>query len=566
MTPARPLHPARHSCPGGLFRLLLAAALGSNLPGAAEAQSAPARGERVSVLVAADETRLWLASVASDRSELFLRESAGRFNLGQPVNAPISLLTVYGPEAALIFRDGQLFSANAQQRRVAKLRTAPGSAVPLALINDGDTLLALARRTEATSQPQEGGAAGEFADQAERELSIYQLTKDGWTLLGECPTDARRRDSGAAPPRLLADGALLLLAYEPADRPGQLTTMRLEPSARSWQPLAGALEVPNLTRFWLASVGNVPTLTAAQRDRDGTERIAAFRLLGNLSSGLREWQPATLHLGELPAGARPTHVHSAFGFNQHLGFLVADDEGAAYLQFARFDGPAIEPTVDVAEVLKRPGVVQQTQQMTQMVSFLVLLLLLAGLFTLRRDSMRQITGLPAGQAIAFSFQRLTGWAVDFAPVLLITAAWMNVDWRAGLTTLANWAISPSPEHDGPQREVLIWWACSVLAYTTYTTIVELLTARTLGKLVARSRVCDERGSRPAAWQILVRNSFRLLELAPQFWVFQLLLLLSPNRQRLGDIFARTLVVRRTTLTGEPQAVGREPGSDEPPDA
>jgi uncharacterized RDD family membrane protein YckC len=75
-------------------------------------------------------------------------------------------------------------------------------------------------------------------------------------------------------------------------------------------------------------------------------------------------------------------------------------------------------------------------------------------------------------------------------------------------------------------------------------VMELLTGRTVGKVLTGTRLLAETGTRPASWQILVRNALRLLELVPQFWILGLLVLLSRNRQRLGDIFARTLVVRR----------------------
>jgi uncharacterized RDD family membrane protein YckC len=49
---------------------------------------------------------------------------------------------------------------------------------------------------------------------------------------------------------------------------------------------------------------------------------------------------------------------------------------------------------------------------------------------------------------------------------------------------------------------------------------------------------------------VVRNVLRCLELMPPFWVLGFVVVLSRNRQRVGDIFARTIVVRRL---GRPRA-------------
>jgi uncharacterized RDD family membrane protein YckC len=57
-------------------------------------------------------------------------------------------------------------------------------------------------------------------------------------------------------------------------------------------------------------------------------------------------------------------------------------------------------------------------------------------------------------------------------------------------------------------------------------------------------VRTESGLRPRLWQIAVRNLLRYLELMPPYWVLGFVVVLSRNRQRVGDIFARTIVVRR----------------------
>jgi hypothetical protein len=94
--------------------------------------------------------------------------------------------------------------------------------------------------------------------------------------------------------------------------------------------------------------------------------------------------------------------------------------------------------------------------------------------------------------------------------------------------------------------------------------MELLTRRTVGKVFARVYLLSETGTRPAAWQILVRNLSRLIEFTPQFWFLVVLVLISRNRQRLGDIFARTLAIRLAAV--QPSTTDRKIGgpADRPP--
>lgn len=68
--------------------------------------------------------------------------------------------------------------------------------------------------------------------------------------------------------------------------------------------------------------------------------------------------------------------------------------------------------------------------------------------------------------------------------------------------------------------------------------------RTPGKAALKLRVVDARGLPVSLYQSLVRNISRVLDFLPAFYGFgAIATLLSPNRRRLGDIIADTLVVR-----------------------
>lgn len=68
--------------------------------------------------------------------------------------------------------------------------------------------------------------------------------------------------------------------------------------------------------------------------------------------------------------------------------------------------------------------------------------------------------------------------------------------------------------------------------------------RTPGKAALKLRVVDARGLPVSLYQSLVRNITRILDFLPAFYgVGAIATLLSPNRRRLGDLIADTLVVR-----------------------
>ena len=79
----------------------------------------------------------------------------------------------------------------------------------------------------------------------------------------------------------------------------------------------------------------------------------------------------------------------------------------------------------------------------------------------------------------------------------------------------------------------------------YYTVFETLTAASVGKLVFRMRVTMDDGSRPSGLAVVIRNLIRLPEVL--FWYIPsgISCLVNPKNKRLGDLAAKTVVVRRS---------------------
>jgi len=84
-------------------------------------------------------------------------------------------------------------------------------------------------------------------------------------------------------------------------------------------------------------------------------------------------------------------------------------------------------------------------------------------------------------------------------------------------------------------------------YTLYCLGFELVWSKTPGKWLLGCTVLTETVERPTPLQFFVRNMSRLIELELRYRIFLpflLVLFFTRNRQRVGDLLARTIVVER----------------------
>jgi uncharacterized RDD family membrane protein YckC len=96
-----------------------------------------------------------------------------------------------------------------------------------------------------------------------------------------------------------------------------------------------------------------------------------------------------------------------------------------------------------------------------------------------------------------------------------------------------------------QRTVWVW----VLVGLSYFPITEHLTGKTLGKKMAGLIVVDEEGQLPTVSQVVIRTLARLLEVNPLGGglIAAIVVLVTKDHQRLGDLWAGTFVVRVDAL-------------------
>ncbi|MBI4578442.1 MAG: RDD family protein [Planctomycetes bacterium] len=183
-------------------------------------------------------------------------------------------------------------------------------------------------------------------------------------------------------------------------------------------------------------------------------------------------------------------------------------------------------------------------------------------FWRRQESIAAPVNLPAGLQVVGPAKRTLAFMIDAAPALAIMLWW----WFGPISTYYHEfraaAAGGEQPADAPREVVWAWFWFRVI-YTAYCTAFEGFLAATPGKRLLGCQVLSETLDRANLLQIGVRNVARMIELEPylKIWPFLFVILFTRNRQRMGDLLARTIVVEHQTVV--PSDPDR--GTDPPPE-
>ena len=160
----------------------------------------------------------------------------------------------------------------------------------------------------------------------------------------------------------------------------------------------------------------------------------------------------------------------------------------------------------------------------------------------RRERERRAAGAVAAEAApligASLVRRGAALAIDYFLIALFLAPFiLAID-----PDLPERFLRGEPVH-GQKMVILVLVRLGLTIF--YFTLAEGATGRTLGKAILGIEVRGENGGAITWKQAVVRNVTRLVDEMPAFYLLGLAsILIGPRRQRVGDRFARTLVVRR----------------------
>lgn len=507
-------------------------------PPAGGQTSRPAVADSPDLMVAGTRDVLWIARVQQRSTRVFQRTPTSAFDLGRPFSDRVVRMTPLGSDLFVFAEDGSPYRYEQEGLEPIPERILPAATIPFDMVGGDQEILALVPRGVADALDGRGDVAPTTPSDDDAPPTVLRYDLRDWTVVANCP-DALR---GARQVHIgLAQDRIILVWLTAA---GEVQTAnRLRTADAEW---TAPFTLPGdpCRRFFLASADkHVTILTIPERGGDPE----VFRLLGSLRvEGNDAWRSGVLQWSPLPEGVSKPAYTAATGFNQHLAVLTATAEGTL-LRFARIDAAVAEETIDVEAVLSEPAAQHMAQRLFVTVTLLLLLIVLVGLFAFRRESMIQPVVLAPGYALAPISARLLAWLIDFVPFAVAAGLMLEIPFSLAMRTLFAWGFSPEQNELATNQTMLLWWGLSIGGFTTYAMIMELITGRTVGKVLTGTRVFSERGDSPSLGQIVARNLMRLLELLPHFWVFGLLVVLSRNQQRLGDVFARTYVAKRIPL-------------------
>ncbi|MBN1844290.1 MAG: RDD family protein [Sedimentisphaerales bacterium] len=189
---------------------------------------------------------------------------------------------------------------------------------------------------------------------------------------------------------------------------------------------------------------------------------------------------------------------------------------------------------------------------------LALMLAGFGLVIWRRRTIFQVSQpLPEFVRTASLGRRIVAFFLDSIPSTLAAYAWFPIPVDSQWQTSSGLWDRPDAMLENPQ--LLKFFAASYGIWLVYLTVTELLLAATPGKFLLQITILDESIRPMSTRQALLRNLMRIVEFHNAVPLAFILAVLTPRRQRLGDLLARTVVVRRTPELQEQLARQQDAG-------
>ena len=269
-----------------------------------------------------------------------------------------------------------------------------------------------------------------------------------------------------------------------------------------------------------------------------------------------KWESASLLLDESHEPVILSDPAGVSFFNGKIAVARLDDQRKVQLgQWSTDGGGQLEPLVEV-DVFARESQLRAKRLVRSIVPWIVLATLLGFVFVWRRESVVQTVPLGSGWTIARLQHRAGALFIDITIISPLWAPAVFALWRTGAPELP--AMEQLMATGGEAPPAMIWMPAIIGGILgVYATIFEVAMGATPGKRITGCAVVGQDGERCGVAAILIRNAVRALEF--HFAAVAILVLLTPNRQRLGDILARTLVVQAAPA---PPPTPSDPNCDE----
>ena len=320
----------------------------------------------------------------------------------------------------------------------------------------------------------------------------------------------------------------------PSGRKQELSAPTQTHGAWVWSTRVVRLQIPapHGVAMELAGRGGIAVLVASKLNPSQTAITGGEIIPHGASASLVAWSKG-IALPKM-AVADPLTDLTAARDGDCINLLMLSKKGMITSVTLGMTGDVIYSATPV-EVAKTP--VPQPPSLTQ---FLVLAMVTLLVFSLwQRRSPAGVTE-PAGFEIALLRQRLIAAMMDMllaaAAVTVIFRLYDYHSWQPIIHAAENVLSQPDLLLSTPP---LVMW---LVLYELHVMVGEAMTGRSIGKAMVGIRVVDMSGKPASPLAILLRNLIRIPEMITVFLL--IFMLVSQERQRLGDLIGRTIVVRR----------------------
>ncbi len=478
-----------------------------------------------------------------------------RYFVGQPILAA-AMTGAEGPQVCVIMQDGQAVIYSMQSSQ--PLMHLPAG-IPVAALGRGGELYVLTRQwppvtgqmASATGPATSQSAAATLPSSGEKWL-LWAYRAGKWEVLsspGEVTdpysSDVAKSDTplpfGATPTSAarvklaVQNDRIVLLWIEPTlTRYVHARSMILSGADQKWSPRVTSDLPEDAQSFFAFPIE--PRIYLAWIGSDGREQVLSG---GALDSEFR-FSPK-LSIDRVPLGfpvSGPLASHditiSRTGEAVAVMYEISGtDEAALGSVMLSNTGRILYPAQTII-----PDIKDNTDSSVLQHSAMILLILLVAVALWQWRKRPLAARMPAQLRAARLYQRLIAALIDLAiafGVVVLMYGYYNDDL---LALLKNWFMSIIQlDRAMNQSSFLMMF----VIYIGHVTISELLTCRTIGKKIVGLRVVAIDGSRPGKVSLLLRNLMRVPELVTSMLLIYMVM--NDQRQRLGDLIARTMVVQ-----------------------
>jgi uncharacterized RDD family membrane protein YckC len=475
----------------------------------------------------------------------------------EPTSGEILRAGVAGNQLHIFFKDGTHYRLRPPSGRnrsgpitkndFPELKL-PKGRVPRAVCGSPstDTLYAIVNRETAEliaeAEPRDADTAGLAAPpvawgQVDTALASYATGQ--WRTLAPLPAES------AAAKRLWLAGRQEspVVIFEPIEPAGGL--VHAEFADGRWQKPNPIPEVSAGAVFDVCATDDaVVVITRSDPDADGAIAFTPVYWVKDA------WQTGdALTVAEAELRTQPENIAFSRLDAQILATWLLPGENSPTAHAARWPiegGAPLSPPARVraVEAISTPMIDERSQLLVTIGALtLLMIIVMVG----RRDSFISDLPVPEGYVLARLSRRAVAAIIDLSAVSLMVYPMLVIPWLAANGVRMDEHFQEQFALAWNQDESGVFWRWLIAAgiYAFYGTVFEAILGATPGKLAMRLRVFNHRAQPASFLSTLLRNLLRF-EIYPffQFAAIVIVLALTRNRQRIGDLVANTVVAEK----------------------